>query len=92
MKLLNYIRREDYGVEHIFSLFQGKNFSLVQFSVGWDDYRSWPYIQVSSGNNSLFDLLFYAYRFSFNIQLIGRTWVHYLDRVGLTDNTDKDEC
>ena len=80
MKLFRYKRHEDFGVEHIFSLLRGKEFSLLQVSVGWDDYASWPYIQVSSGNNSLLDVLFYAYRFSLSFELIGRNWVHYFDR------------
>lgn len=80
MKLLSYRRYQDYGVEHIFSLFRGEKFSLFQLSVGWDEYKSWPYVQVSSGNNNLFDFLFYAYRFSCSFSLIGRTWVYYLDR------------
>ena len=80
MKLFQYKRHEDFGKEHIFSFFRGKKFSLIQFSVGWDDYASWPYIQISSGNNNLLDVLFYAYRFSFSFELIARTWVHYLER------------
>lgn len=81
MKLFKYKFREDFGKEHIFTLLRGKKFSLIQFAVSWDDYGSSPYIQVSSGNNSLLDVLFYVYRFSFNFELIGRTWEHYLDNV-----------
>jgi hypothetical protein len=81
MKLFGYKRHEDFGTEHIFSILRGRNFSLLQVSVGWDDYASWPYIQVSSGNNSLLDVLFYVYRFSLSFELFARNWVHYLERM-----------
>jgi hypothetical protein len=81
MKLFQYKCRKDFGVEHIFFLLRGKKFSLLQFSVSCDDYPSFPYIQVSSGNNGLLDILCYVYRFSFNVELIGRNWEHYLDKV-----------
>lgn len=80
MKLFQYKYHEDFGKEYIFSFLRGKKFSLLQLAVGWDDYASWPYVQVSSGNNSLLDVLFYAYRFSINFELFARNWVHYLER------------
>jgi hypothetical protein len=80
MKLFGYKRHEDFGTEHIFSILRGKKFSLLQVTIGWDDYASFPYIQASSGNNSLLNVLFYAYRFSLSFELIGRNWVHYLER------------
>jgi len=86
MKIFKYKRHEDYGVEHIFTFFRGEECSFLQFSLSWDDYRSWPYIQISSGNNSFLDVLFCAYRFSFSFELVGRNWTFYLDKTEQEQN------
>ena len=51
-----------------------KDLSLIQASVSWNDYASWPYIQIKSGTGTLFSVIFWAYRFGFDIGFVERTW------------------
>ena len=74
MKFVDYYKREDMGMEHIFTLFKSKRRSFIQLSVDWNDYPSGVYLQISIGNNRLFDILFYCWRFGFNLELFGFTW------------------
>jgi len=48
--------------------------SLLQFSVSWNDFPSWPYIQVTSGSSGLLSILFWAYKFGFDIDILSRSW------------------
>jgi hypothetical protein len=45
-----------------------------QASVSWNDFPAWPYIQIKSGNGSVLSILFWAYRFGFDVGIIERTW------------------
>ena len=45
-----------------------------QVSVSWNDEPSWPYIQITSGSGTVLGILFWAYKFGFDIDLISRTW------------------
>lgn len=81
MKLFDFYIKEDFGKEYIFTLFQTKKYSLIQFSIGWSDYSSgWPYLQMCIGNHRLLDVLFYWMKFSLCIELLGTTWNrHYIN-------------
>ena len=74
MKLFDYHKKEDYGVEHIFTLVKGKRRSFLQVSVDWHEYPSGFYLQVSFGNNRLLDILFWCWKFGFEFELFGITW------------------
>jgi hypothetical protein len=74
VKLFEYYKREDYGVEHIFTLIQGKRRSFLQVSVSWDNYPDMPYLQIGIGNNRLIDILFWCWRFGFVLSLFDFTW------------------
>ncbi len=74
MKLFDYKYIQDFGQEYYFSILKGKNRSFIQFSVGWNDYVGWPYLQVSSGCGRLFSLLFWIYRLGIDIDIIGYNW------------------
>jgi len=45
MKLIDYYKKEDYGVEHIFTLLKAKRRSFIQVSFDWSDYPTGPYLQ-----------------------------------------------
>jgi hypothetical protein len=51
-----------------------KNYSLLQVSFSWNDYPAWPYIQIKSGVGSTLSILFWAYKFGFDIGILERTW------------------
>jgi hypothetical protein len=42
--------------------------------MSWNDFPSWPYIQIKSGNGSVLSIIFWAYKFGFDIGLMERTW------------------
>ena len=78
MKLIQFKHRYDFGHEvyvQILNIRPKKyQWSLLQFSVSWNDFPSWPYIQITSGSNGLFSVLFWAYKFGFDIDVLSRTW------------------
>ena len=74
MNLIKFKHREDFGHEYYVQILNIKRRSLLQFSVSWCDYPSWPYIQITSGGNGLLSILFWAYKFGFDIDFLSRTW------------------
>lgn len=95
MELIKFKHRYDYGHEWYVQILSFgrhfprplKNYSLFQFSVSWNDYPSLPYIQITSGSNGLFSVLFWAYKFGFDIDVLSRTWNwNYLDEVDSATN------
>ena len=74
MNLISFKRREDYGTDLYVQVLHTKRWALFQASVSYNDYPSWPYIQVSSGNSSLLSIMFWAYKFGFDIGFVERTW------------------
>jgi hypothetical protein len=72
--LIKYNHREDFGHEWYVQILNIKRWSLLQASVSWNDYPSWPYLQIKSGSGSTLSILFWAYKFGFDIGLIERTW------------------
>ena len=80
MNLIKFKHREDFGHEWYVQILTVRRRSLLQFSVSWNDYPSWPYIQITSGSNGLLSILFWTYKFGFDIDLFSRTWNwNYLD-------------
>ena len=74
MNLIQFKHREDFGHEWYVQILNIRNWSLLQASVSWDEYASKPYIQITSGGNGLLGILFWAYKFGFDIGFISRTW------------------
>jgi hypothetical protein len=74
MKLITFKHQEDFGHEWYVQIIHSKLWALLQLSVSWNDYPSWPYLQIKSGNGSTLSILFWAYKFGFDIGVIERTW------------------
>jgi len=74
MKLLNLKHREDFGHDYNVQILNVKNWSLLQVSVSWNDQPSLPYLQITSGSNGLLGVLFWAYKFGLDIDILSRTW------------------
>ena len=82
MSLIKFKHREDFGHEyyvqilntgkHVPKWFRDK--SVLQVSVSWNDHPSWPYIQITSGSGTFLGVLFWGYKFGFDIDLLSRTW------------------
>ncbi len=66
--------REDFGHEWYIQLFFTDRWALLQTSISWNDFPSWPYIQIKSGSGDVLSILFWAYKFGFDIDFISRTW------------------
>ena len=67
-------KREDYGTDWYASIINIRKWSLFQVSISWNDYPSWPYLQIRSGSGDVLSILFWAYKFGFDFTLISRTW------------------
>jgi len=82
MKLIQIKHRYDFGHEWYVQILNTskhwpkllKERSVLQFSVSWCDYPSWPYIQITSGSNGLLGILFWAHKFGCDIDVLSRTW------------------
>jgi len=74
MKLISFKHREDFGHDWYVQVLHTKQWALFQASVSWMDFPSWPYLQIKSGTGSTLSILFWAYRFGFDIGIIERTW------------------
>lgn len=82
MNLITFKHRYDFGHEwyvqilntgkHVPGRF--KNLSLIQASVSYNDYPSWPYLQVYCGNGALFGVIIWCYKFGLDFDLVRRTW------------------
>lgn len=74
MKLIKFAHKEDFGHEWYVQVLNVKGWSLLQASVSWNDFPGWPYIQIKSGSGSTLSLMFWVYKFGFDLDLISRTW------------------
>ena len=74
MNLINFKHREDFGHEWYVQVLNVKDWSLLQASVSWNDFPGWPYIQIKSGSGSTLIIMFWVYKFGFDIGFMERTW------------------
>jgi hypothetical protein len=82
MNLINFKHREDFGHDWYVQILNIKRISLLQLSISWNDYESWPYLQIRSGTGDVLNVLFWVYKFGIDVTLIGRTWRwDYLDEI-----------
>ena len=78
--------RKDFGTDVYFQLCNLKikksYWSLFQLSISWNDYPSWPYLQITFGSNGLFGFVFWVYKFGLDMNLFSRTWnFDYLNKL-----------
>jgi hypothetical protein len=82
MNLIQFKHRYDFGHEVYVQILNIKRKSLLQVSVSWNDEPSYPYLQITSGSGTVLGILFWAYKFGFDIDVFSRTWNwDYLDKV-----------
>jgi hypothetical protein len=74
MKLISFKHRYDYGHDWYVQILHTKRYALLQASVSWNDYASWPYLQIKSGTGSVFSLIFWAYKFGIDFGFLEHTW------------------
>ena len=82
MKLINLKHRYDFGHDWYVQILNTgrhlprpfKNISLLQISISWNEYPSWPYLQIKSGTGDILDVLFWVHKFGLDVTILGRTW------------------
>ena len=74
MKLISFRHREDFGHEWYVQVLHNKRWALLQASISWNDYPGWPYIQIKSGTGTLLSIMFWCYKFGFDVGIIEYTW------------------
>jgi hypothetical protein len=74
MNLLKFKHRYDFGHEWYVQFLFTDRWALLQASVSWNDFPDWPYIQIKSGTGSTLSIMFWCYKFGFDVGLIERTW------------------
>jgi hypothetical protein len=74
MKLISFKHREDYGHEWYVQIIHNKRWALLQTSFSWNDYAGWPFVQIKSGTGTLLSVMFWVYRFGFDIGVCEHTW------------------
>ena len=95
MNLIQFKHRYDFGHEYYVQIINIRRRSLLQVSVSWNDQASWPYLQITSGSGTALGILFWAYKFGFDIDFISRTWNwDYMKEVDekQIDYIEMDEC
>jgi hypothetical protein len=66
--------KEDFGKEWYVKFFATDVWVFLQASVSWNDYASSPYFHLSMGNGRLLGIVFWAYKFGFDIDVLSRNW------------------
>jgi hypothetical protein len=74
MKLIKFSHCEDFGHDWYVQVLFTKCWALFQGSVSWNDFPSWPYLQIKSGNGCILSIMFWAHRFGIDVGIIERTW------------------
>jgi len=82
MSLIKLKHRYDFGHDWYFQFLNTdkhfpkplKDKSIIQCSVSWMSEPCSPYLQVSCGNRTLFSIMFWAYKFGFDLDIFAHTW------------------
>jgi hypothetical protein len=74
MRLISFKHRRDYGDEWYVQILHNKYWALLQASVSYNDYPSWPYIQLKSGMGTLLSLMVCVYKLGFDVDVFSNTW------------------
>ena len=86
MNLITFKHREDYGNEYYVQVLHSKYWALLQASVSWNDYASCPFIQVKSGTGTLLSIMFWVYKFGFDIGVCEHSWnFEYLEELDVDE-------
>ena len=89
MNLITFKHREDYGNEYYIQVLHSKYWALLQASVSWNDYASWPFIQVKSGTGTLLSIMFCVYKLGFDIGVCEHSWnFEYLEDLDVEEEDE----
>ena len=74
MNLIDFKKSYDFGHEWSIRILTIKRWTLLQLALSWSDYAMWPFIQIKSGTGYGLSILFWAYKFGLDLDIISRTW------------------
>jgi hypothetical protein len=74
MKLISFKHRSDYGEEYYTQILHTKRWALLQASVSWNDFPTFPFLQVKSGMGTLLSIVVSVYKLGFDVDVFSRTW------------------
>ena len=74
MSIIKFNKRIDFGTDYYVQVLNIRKWSLLQVSVSWNDFASFPYLQITFGSNGFFGILSWIGKFGLDISLISRTW------------------
>lgn len=74
MSIVKFKHRYDFGHDYYAQILNIRKWSLLQVSVSWNDYPSWPYVQVCFGSNGFLTILFWIGKFGIDVDILSRTW------------------
>jgi hypothetical protein len=74
MKIVSFKHKRDYGHEWYVQVLHNKRWALLQASVSWNDFPSWPFAQVKSGMGTLLSIMVCVYKLGFDIGFCEHTW------------------
>ena len=93
MKLISVKHHYDYGHDWYVQVLHTKHWALFQGSVSWNDYASWPYLQIKCGCGGVLSVIFWTYKFGIDLGFFEHTWNwDYLKDVEDFDFVKSDEC
>jgi hypothetical protein len=89
VKLISFKRREDFGTELYTQILHTKRWALLQASVSWNDFPSFPYIQIKSGMGTLLSIMVCVYKLGFDIGICEHTWnFEYLNELDVEEENE----
>ncbi|NBV28810.1 hypothetical protein EBS02_07325 [bacterium] len=74
MNLISFKHREDYGHEWYVQVIHNKRWALLQASVSWNEYTSFPFLQIKMGSGTLLSIMFWCWKIGFDIGIFEHTW------------------
>ena len=90
MKLISFKHKVDYGHEWYVQVFHNKYWALLQASVSWNDYASWPYVQVKSGMGTLLSIMVCVYKLGFDMDIFSNIWnFEYLEDLDVDEEDEE---
>jgi hypothetical protein len=78
-RLIEFVRRWDYGHELYVSFFKTSKFVVLQIAIDYSEYPGWPYLQITSGMGKLFGILINVWRIGISLDIFGHPWRFVID-------------
>jgi hypothetical protein len=89
VKLISFKRRKDFGTELYTQILHTKRWALLQASVSWNDFPTFPFLQVKSGMGTLLSIVVSVYKLGFDIGVCERTWnFEYLEDLDVEEENE----